>query len=57
MTTHPSEYVCNQCWFRVPADEIGVAIMQQHLHDHNYRDMRTKESAPIEETIHVTRPR
>lgn len=30
------EYVCNQCRdrgedFRVPADEIGAAIMKEHL--------------------------
>ncbi len=28
--TH-GEYVCNACGFRVPADEIGVALMKEHL--------------------------
>ena len=29
-----ADYVCNACGFRVPAgDQIGVAIMFQHLED------------------------
>lgn len=25
------EYKCNECGFRVPADEVGVELMKAHL--------------------------
>ena len=39
------EYVCNKCKdagtdFRVPADEIGVAIMQEHLRTEHGVELR-----------------
>jgi ribosomal protein S26 len=38
------EWVCNQCGFTVPVDEIGKALMFQHLHDHKHAEELNKTS-------------
>lgn len=47
-------YICNVCEqdgkppgerFKVPADEIGVALMQQHLTDHRRPVVTAKRAA------------